>query len=104
VPSRIVIVGSRTLRAVFLAVIVVVAVAGVVVARHPVAAATYRVTGTGDSILGLAYGVPAPGGTVTTTGRWLNLEYGRNAFTAGMSGSASTASAAKRAIRAAIGV
>jgi hypothetical protein len=62
------------------------------------AATTYRVTGTGDSILGLAYGVPAPGGTVTSSGRWLTLEYGRNAYTVGMAGTASTASAALLAI------
>ena len=41
---------------------------------------------------------PAAGGTVTSSGRWLTLEYGRNAYTVGMAGTASTASAALLAI------
>lgn len=59
---------------------------------------TFRTVGTGDSILGLAYGVPAPGGWLTSSTRQLNLEYGRNAYTAGMMGASSTASAAMAAI------
>ena len=42
--------------------------------------------------------MPAPGDLVTSNGRWLWLEYGRNAYTVGMAGTASTATAAMLAI------
>jgi hypothetical protein len=62
------------------------------IAATPVNAAapvTFRVVGTGDSILAMAYGVPAPGGvTIPRPGTWVQVEYGRNAYTAGMLGTA----------------
>lgn len=61
---------------------------------------TYHVVGTGDSILAMAYGIPAPAGVITRNRSWVNVEYGRNAYTAGMLGSAgsSTKSVALLAI------
>ena len=50
------------------------------------AAPTFYVTGTGDSILAMAYQVPAPGGVITRNGAWVNVEHGRNAYAAGMLG------------------
>lgn len=56
------------------------------------AATTYRVVQTGDSISAMSYGYAAPGGVSTSGDKWLDLEYGRNAYTAGMAARASTAS------------
>ena len=58
----------------------------------PAHAAGFRVVGTGDSILVLAYGVPLPGGVVNSSTWWIDVECGRDAYTAGMSGRASIAS------------
>ncbi len=55
-------------------------------------AATWPVVGTGDSILGVALDIEAPGGAILTDRAWINIEYGRQPYTAGMSGQASTAS------------
>lgn len=52
----------------------------------------WRVVATGDSILAMTYEIDAPGGVILTTDRWMNMEYGRNAYTAGMIPQASTAS------------
>lgn len=53
---------------------------------------TYRVVGTGDSILAMTFGVPSPGSAAIIDGteRWLDLEYGRNAYTNGLANRAST--------------
>jgi hypothetical protein len=45
---------------------------------------TWRVVGTGDSILGMALGRPSPGGALLTDDYWIHAEYGRNAYTAGL--------------------
>ena len=57
---------------------------------------TYRVVHTGDSISAMAWGIPSSpvAGKQWTSGteEWRNLEYGRNAYTVGQEGWASTAS------------
>ena len=54
---------------------------------------TYRVVGTGDSILSMTLGFAPPGGVCHTEEQtWVDTEYGRNPYTAGMAGRASTAS------------
>jgi hypothetical protein len=45
---------------------------------------TWRVVGTGDSILGMALGRPSPGGALLTDDYWIDTEYGRNAYTYGL--------------------
>lgn len=46
---------------------------------------TWRVVGTGDSILGMSFGLPSPGPrAILTTDRWLDFEYGRNAYELGL--------------------
>lgn len=64
------------------------------VGQHQAMAATttYRVVGTGDSIVAMSFGFGGPGGRIVTADRWLDLEHGRNAYTVGMAGRASTAS------------
>ena len=56
--------------------------------------ATYRVVHTGDSISALAWGIPstpvAGAAWVSGTEEWRNLEYGRDAYTVGLEGWAST--------------
>lgn len=57
---------------------------------------TYRIVHTGDSISAMAWGIPstpiAGRQWVTGTEEWRNLEYGRNGYTEGREGWASTAS------------
>jgi hypothetical protein len=53
---------------------------------------TFPVVGTGDSILGVALDLAAPAGTILTDAAWINVEYGRQPYVAGMNGQASTAS------------
>lgn len=62
-----------------------------VVATVPIPEQTYRVVGTGDSILAMAWGLPSPGSIYTTADRWLDFEYGRAPYTPGLAGRASTA-------------
>jgi hypothetical protein len=50
---------------------------------------TWRVVGSGDSILGMTLGRPAPGTAALTDDYWIDVEYGRNAYTAGLGGRAS---------------
>jgi hypothetical protein len=80
----------------FSALLTVLVLAGNVVADihapHAHAATTYRIVGTGDSILAVTYGIQAPGGTILTDDIWLNMEHGRQPYVAGMAGWASTAS------------
>lgn len=62
---------------------------------------TYLVTGTGDSIMAMAYGFdnPAVVGTILRTDyRWLQFEYGRQAYTVGLAHWASTQAVALLAI------
>jgi len=58
---------------------------------------TYSVTGTGDSILAMAYGVQ-PGGVILDGARWLNFESGRRAYAPGQLGMGTTYAVAKLAI------
>jgi len=63
---------------------------------------TYRITGTGDSILGLTHtrwGAQPPIARILTGGRYLNLEWGRSPYRPGLAGCASTYTAALRAIQ-----
>lgn len=53
---------------------------------------TWRIVGSGDSILAMTLGKPAPGGALLTSQAWINTEHGRNAWTAGMANQASLAS------------
>jgi hypothetical protein len=74
-------------------IVAAVAVAGLAATDTTVeAATTYRVVGTGDSILAVAYHHSGPGGTILTDDAWINMEHGRQPYVAGMSGQASTAS------------
>jgi hypothetical protein len=52
------------------------------------ASTTYRVVGTGDSILAMITGVDilAPGGALLTADTWVHVEYGRQPYVAGMLG------------------
>jgi hypothetical protein len=52
------------------------------------ATTTYRIVGTGDSILALATNIDIlpPGGAVLTADTWINVEYGRQPYVAGMIG------------------
>lgn len=45
---------------------------------------TWRVVGTGDSILGMTLNRPSPGGALLTGDYWIDTEYGRNAYTYGL--------------------
>ena len=63
-----------------------VAAWGVAATDTPAHAATYRVVGTGDSILSTARDY------VLAPGRWVDVEPGRNAYTAGLQGRHSTSS------------
>lgn len=59
-----------------------------VYADHVAAADTFRVVGTGDSILAMVSSIDivAPGGAKSTADTWINVEYGRQPYVAGMIG------------------
>lgn len=78
--------------------VVVAAFAPITVGGMADADDTYPVVGTGDSILAMAYGVAWPAGVISRGGAWVNVEYGRNAYSAGQAGASSTRSVALLAI------
>jgi len=53
--------------------------------------ATYRVVGTGDSILAMSWGFGSPGGVILNAERWLDFEHGRGPFNKGLGNRYSTA-------------
>jgi hypothetical protein len=89
--ARLAIEVTRSRAARIAALVATLAIAPTTVGVHA-QADRYQVVGTGDSILAKVLKVRSAGGWILTADRWIDLEYGRAPYVAGLQERASTAS------------